>query len=79
MTATRVFIPVSPNSSGLPVAGCMGSRRQLGHTPADKQVKFGDEMVSREYFPRGNKCEKLRVPGSLRSLLIMGFSLRYSG
>lgn len=41
-------------------------------TPADKQVKFGDELVDREYLPRGNKCEKLRVPGSLSSLLIHG-------
>lgn len=51
MTATRVFIPASSQfsrpSSGLLYGPPVGS---WVDTPADEQVKFGDEMVDREYF-----------------------------
>ncbi|VFS13634.1 lipoprotein YcdR [Escherichia coli] len=48
-------------------------------TPADETSKIGDEMVDREYFATWQQVRELRVPGSLRSLLIHEFSLRYSG
>lgn len=41
-------------------------------TPADKQVKFGDELVDREYFATWQQVREVARSGLLSSLLIHG-------